>query len=133
MITALGRIGGRDAADFYSNALSGQAQLAVSDTIYNVIIQQFVAEAWRLGPEAPVSGVLRFLTDTSSQARWRAAYTLGRLPSAAKSAGVPMGSALGDQLALVRAFAARALNQTWADSAGLDHQSTAELLARSLS
>ena len=130
IITALARIGGRDAAEFFSDALSGRAPLITPDT--TVAIQQFVLEGWRLGPEAPVSELVRFLADTNSNTRWRAIYAVSRLRRAARPAGGPVSAALVDKLPLARAMAARALNRTWADSGGLDRNAVAGLLARAL-
>jgi len=130
IITALARIGGRDAAEFFTDALSGRAPLVTPDTM--LAIQQFVFEGWRLGPEAPVSEIVRFISDTNSNIRWRAIYAASRLRRAARPAGGPVSAALVDKLPLARAMAARALNRTWADSGGLDRNAVAGLLARAL-
>ena len=130
IITALARIGGRDAAEFFTDALSGRAPLITPDT--TLAIQQLVFEGWRLGPEAPVSEMVRFISDTNSNIRWRAIYAVSRLRRAARPAGGPVSAALVDKLPLSRAMAARALNRTWADSGGLDRNAVAGLLARAL-
>jgi cyclophilin family peptidyl-prolyl cis-trans isomerase/HEAT repeat protein len=130
IITALARIGGRDASEFFADALSGRAQLVTPDTM--LAVQQFVFEAWRLGPEAPVGEMARYVSDTSSDLRWRAIYSVSRLRRAARPASGPVTAALQDKLPLARAMAARALNRTWADSGGLDRNAVAGLLARAL-
>ena len=130
VITALARIGGREAAEFFSDALSGRAPILTPDTL--LALRQFVFEAWRLGPEAPISAIVPFLSDTSGDARWRAIYSVGRLRRSARLAGGPVSSALQDKLPIARAMAARALNRTWADSGGLDRKAVAGLLARAL-
>ena len=130
VITALARIGGREAAEFFSDAMSGRAPLVTPDTL--LALRQFVFEAWRLGPEAPISAMVPFLSDTSGDARWRAIYSVSRLRRAARSAGGPVSSALSDKLPIARAMAARALNRTWSDSGGLDRNAVAGLLARAL-
>jgi cyclophilin family peptidyl-prolyl cis-trans isomerase/HEAT repeat protein len=130
IITALARIGGRDASEFFADALSGRAPLVTPDT--GLAVQQFVFEAWRLGPEAPVGDMARYVSDTTSDLRWRAIYAVSRLRRAARPAGGPVSAALQDRLPLARAMAARALNRTWADSGGLDRNAVAGLLARAL-
>ncbi len=130
VITALARIGGRDAAEFFSDVMSGRAPLITPDT--TLAIQNFVFESWRLGPEAPVSEMVRFVSDTNSNIRWRAIYAVSRLRRAARPASGPVSAALVDKLPLARAMAARALNRTWSDSGGLDRNATAGLLARAL-
>lgn len=130
VITAIARIGGRQAAEFFADALSGRVDLATPDTV--TAMKQFVLEAWRLGPSAPVAALLPFLSDTSSDFRWRAVYSVSRLRRAARPAGGPVTAALSDKLALTRAMAARALNRTWADSGGLERNAVTGLLARAL-
>jgi hypothetical protein len=78
-----------------------------------------------------VSEIVRFISDTNSNIRWRAIYG-ERLRRAARPAGGPVSAALVDKLPLARAMAARALNRTWADSGGLDRNAVAGLLARAL-
>jgi cyclophilin family peptidyl-prolyl cis-trans isomerase/HEAT repeat protein len=130
VITALARIGGRDAAEFFADVLSGRVPIITPDT--NLAIQDLVFESWRLGPDAPISEVVRFVSDTNSNIRWRAIYAVSRLRRAARPASGPVSAALVDKLPLSRAMAARALNRTWSDSAGLDRNATAGLLARAL-
>lgn len=130
IITALARIGGRDASEFFADALSGRGQLVTPDT--SLALQQFVFEAWRLGPEAPVGEMARYVSDTSADLRWRAIYSVSRLRRAARPAGGAVSAALSDKLPLARAMAARALNRTWSDSGGLDRNAVAGLLARVL-
>ncbi len=130
LITALARIGGRDAAEFFSDALSGRAPLVTPDTM--LALRQFVFEAWRLGTEAPISELVPYVSDTAADARWRAIYAVSRLRRAARPAGGAVTNALSDKLPLARAMAARALNRTWSDSGGLDRNAVAGLLARAL-
>ena len=130
LITALARIGGGNAAEFFADALSGRAPLVTPDTLLTQ--RHLVFEAWRLGPEAPIVAMVPWVSDTSGDARWRAIYSVSRLRRAARLAGGAVTNALADKLPLARALAARALNRTWADSGGLDRNAVAGLLARAL-
>ena len=131
IITALARIGGRDAADFFADALAGRAPLVTPDTMF--ARRHFAFEAWRLGPEAPIKEIVPYVSDTSGDARWRAIFSVGRLSKAARPAGGGVTRALSDKLPLARSMAARALTKTWIDYAGLDVIAVADLLARALS
>lgn len=126
-ITAIARIGGREAAEFFTSALSGR--VPVISTNENAIRQQLVGEAWRLGPDAPVNDLVPFLNDTSPELRWRAVYSTSRLRQAARVAGTRIAGLLRDKLAFTRELAARALVPAWVDSAGMQRENTAELLA----
>lgn len=126
-ITAIARIGGKRAGDFFTAALSGRVPV-VSDNPARVQMQ-LVGEAWRLGPDAPVNELLPFLVDTSAEMRWRAIYTTGRLRQAARAAGPRIAAALRDNLAFARELAARTMVPAWADSAGLARDNVADLLA----
>ncbi len=130
LITAIARIGGHEAGEFFADALSGRAQLVTPDTL--LALRYFVFESWRLGRDAPISAIVPYVSDTSGDARWRAIYAVSRLRQAAQPAGSPVTAALNDNLPLARAMAARALNRTWVDSGGLDRNSVAGLLARAL-
>jgi hypothetical protein len=66
-----------------------------------------IAEAWRLGPDAPVPVLLPFMDDTALGPRSRAVYSLGRLK--APAAGNRLLLALRDPDDCVRSLAARAL------------------------
>lgn len=129
-ITALARIGGRDAAEFIADILAGRATLATPDTM--LAVRWAVFESWRLGPDAPIKEIVRYVSDTSGDARWRAIFAVGRLSKAARPAGVAVSRALSDKTPLVRAMAARALTRAWVDYAGLDVVTIVDLLARGL-
>lgn len=131
VVTAIARIGGKRAGDFFNGALSGRVAVITDNPA--VVQQQLVAEAWRLGPDAPVNELLPFLIDTSAEMRWRAIYTTGRLRQAARASGPRIAAALRDKLAFARALAARTMVPAWADSAGLARENVADLLAGVLS
>ena len=114
-VTALAKIGGPRSGDFFSSVLGGKVVLSQEDRTpaYN----QVLAEAWRLGADAPVTGLLPFMADTAASPRLRAVYSLARLR--APAAGNRMLQALGDLEPYVRSLAARALTREYAESAGL--------------
>ena len=130
IITALARIGGRNAAEFIADILAGRAAIFTPDTM--LAVRHAVFESWRLGPDAPIKEIVPYVSDTSSDARWRAIYSVGRLSKAARPAGVSVTRALSDKMPLARSMAARTLTKTWIDYAGLDVTATADLLARDL-
>lgn len=130
VVTAIARIGGPRAAEFFAAALGGS--IAVATEQPELVRQRFAFEAWRFGPQAPITELLPLMQDTSDVVRWYAAQSLGRLRQAARPAGERMASALRDKLAAVRATAARTLTPTFADSAGLSRETVVGLLERAL-
>ena len=125
-ITALAKIGSPRAGEFFRGVLTGSAVLTPAERA--PLVYQALLEAWRLGPDAPVDAILPFAEDTSASARWRAAYSLGRLR--APRAGERLTVLLRDRDEYVRAVAARALTRQLADTAGLAPRTVAELLTR---
>ena len=89
---------------------------------------EILAESWRLGPDAPVTGLLPFMDDSLASPRLRAVYSLGRLR--APEAGNRLLLVLRDQEPYIRSLAARALTRGYAESAKLAVSSVAELLVR---
>jgi len=114
-VTALAKIGGYRSGDFFSGVLGGKLALSQDDPA--PASAQLLAEAWRLGDDAPVTELLPFMGDTSLSTRLRAVYSLARLR--APAAGNRMLLALGDAEPSVRALAARALTREYAEAAGL--------------
>src|SRR5919112_680930 len=82
-VTAIAKIGGRRAGDFFGAVLGGKVALSQSDPAH--ALSQILLESWRLGPDAPADAILAFADDTLQGVRWRAVYSLGRLraPAAA--------------------------------------------------
>ena len=87
-----------------------------------------IAEAWRLGPDAPVTVLLPFMEDTALGPRSRAVYSLGRLR--APAAGNRLLLVLRDPDDYTRSLAARALTRAYADTARLAPSAVSELLVR---
>ncbi len=125
-VTALAKIGGRRSAEFFSGVLGGKVVLSQADP--RPAFNQLIEEAWRLGPEAPVTGLLPFMDDTNAAARLYAVYSLGRLH--APAAGNRMLLVLRDPAAYLRSLAARALTRSYAEAAGLAPSAVSELLVR---
>ena len=125
-VTALAKIGGRRSAEFFGGVLGGRVVLSQEDR--TPAFQQIIAEAWRLGPDAPVTELLPFMDDTLSGPRLRAVYSLGRLR--APAAGNRMLLILRDPEAYIRSLAARALTRSYVEAAGLAPSAVAELLVR---
>lgn len=129
MVTALARIGGRRAAEFFAAVLADREQLVVDPAAVRPVL---VLESWRLGRLAPVPELLPFLADSSEDLRWRAAYALGRMRHAARPLAERLPAMLSDGAAFVRANAARGLSRGFADSAGVAPGTIADLLGRAL-
>jgi cyclophilin family peptidyl-prolyl cis-trans isomerase/HEAT repeat protein len=125
-VTALAKIGGPRSGEFFSGVLGGK--VALSQTDRTPAYNQVLSEAWRLGEDAPVTGLLPFMGDTGASARLRAVYSLGRLR--APAAGNRMLQALGDPEPYIRSLAARALTRDYAEAAGLAPSAVAEELLR---
>ena len=125
-VTALAKIGGRRSGEFFGAVLGGKVVLTQEDR--SVAFNQVLAESWRLGADAPVTGLLPFMDDTMAAPRLKAVYALGRLQ--APAAGNRMLLVLGDAEPYVRSLAARALTRSYADSAGLAPSAVAQLLLR---
>ena len=121
-VTALAKIGGRQAADFMSNLLRGTATLT---TERDPALRQAALETWRLGDLAPANDLVAFFGE-DDDLRWRGMYSLGRLRSTA--AAQRFVEALRDVYVPVRNVAARALSAPYVEQAGLDPDATIELL-----
>ena len=125
-VTALAKIGGRRSGEFFGAVLGGKIPLSQEDRL--PARDRMIAEAWRLGPDAPVPVLLPFMDDTALGPRTRAVYSLGRLR--APAAGNRLLLVLRDPDAYVRSLAARALTRSYADTAKLAASAVAELLLR---
>jgi cyclophilin family peptidyl-prolyl cis-trans isomerase/HEAT repeat protein len=126
MVTALAKTGGAQAGSWFRSLLAGSAVTARGDR--DDLVRRAVTEAWRLGKNAPVDGLLGMVGTDDDDLRWNIYYSLGRLR--APAAASRMLDALGDRYPLSRAAAARTLTKAYADSSHLDAESVARLLLR---
>jgi cyclophilin family peptidyl-prolyl cis-trans isomerase/HEAT repeat protein len=130
LITAVARLGGDRAAGFLRGVIEGTALPSRDDAIY--LARRAALEAWRLGPRAPIDGLLSLVGDAKEDSRYAAIYSLGRVK--ARAAGPRMLEALSDRTApQVRAAAARTLTRAYADTAGLNAESVVDVLLRTTS
>ena len=123
-VTALAKIGGPRSGEFFGGVLGGQVTLSQEDR--TPAFQRVLAESWRLGGDAPVTGLLPFMDDTSITPRLDAVYSLGRLR--APPAGNRMLQVLRDEQPYLRSIAARTLTRSYAEAAGLAPSAVAALL-----
>ncbi len=126
-VTAIAKIGGKRAADFFGSVLQGRTTLTQTDP---GMVNQLLLESWRLGGDAPVTALLPYTDDTLPGRRWDAIYSLGRLK--APAAVNQMIAALRADDANTRAAAARTLTREFADSAKVAPASLSSLLGRAL-
>ncbi len=125
-VTALAKIGGPKSGDFFSGVLGGKVTLSQDDRTPAFLA--ILGESWRLGPDAPVTGLLPYVDDTLASPRLRAVYSLGRLR--APEAGNRLLLVLHDPEAYIRSLAARTLTQSYVASTKLARSSVASLLLR---
>jgi len=112
-VAALAKIGGDQAARALGDLLGSGSRPGIAPP---PAVSAALLEAWRLGARAPIAALLGYAEDADADARWHAAYALGRL-----RAGVPMLlAALRDREPFVRATALRGLTRAAADSARLE-------------
>ena len=127
-ITALAKIGGGNAGDFFSGVLQGKVALSQIDAA--PATNQILLEVWRLDTVAPATALLPFADDTAPDVRWRAIYSLGRLR--APEASNQLLAALRAQDPLIQAAAARALTRAYAQAAKVAPSSMAAVLVRAV-
>jgi cyclophilin family peptidyl-prolyl cis-trans isomerase/HEAT repeat protein len=127
-ITALAKIRDPRVGAFFSGVLRKTQPLTVDSA--PLIVVQVARELWRLGPGAPSMDLIPFLRDTAIDLRQAAVFSVARLRPHA--AGSDLLLALTDDLPLLRAWAARALTRTYADSAGLGRDAVVTGLRRLL-
>ena len=123
VVTALAKIGGPRAGEYFAALLQDRAPLTADR---GTVLDQAVLEAWRLRAHAPVAVLLPFARDTSLLRRQRAHYSLGRLRPTAAFDRLLEGLRDGD--VVVRANAARVMTRSYADSAGRAPGTVADLL-----
>ena len=122
-VTALARIEGGDAAEFFEELLVRWVGRAVAGDELPATVIQVLREAWRLGDAAPADRLAQYAEAPGRSARISALYSLMRLnASAGANAFV---RALDDENRHIRAISVRALTAMYADSAGLDRGGTA--------
>ncbi len=126
LLTALSRLGGAEAARFVTSVLTSSFWQDRADSLY--LVQRAALEAWRLGPNAPISSLLGLVRAPKDDTRYSAVYSLARLR--VNAAGAQLVDAAGDRAPIVRAAAVRALTRAYADSARLDPAAIGELLVR---
>ena len=127
-VTALAAIGGPRSGEFFGAVLGGTVVLSQADPA--PATTRLVEDAWRLGANAPVTGLLAFMEDTNPALRQRAVYTLGRLR--APAAANRMLLLLRDPTQYVRALAARTLTREYAEAGSLAPGTVADLLVRAV-
>jgi cyclophilin family peptidyl-prolyl cis-trans isomerase/HEAT repeat protein len=125
-VTAVAKIGGRRAGEFFASVLGGKVALSQVDRA--PALSQILLESWRLGTDAPADALLAFADDTVQSIRWRAVYSLGRLRSPGAANHLIAALQAGD--VDTRAAAARALTRQYATSAKLSPPTIGGLLAR---
>lgn len=127
LITAAAKVGGPGGASILRGVLEGSLWRERPDA--DVLAGRAALESWRLGPLAPVDALLPMVSSAREDARVGAVFSLGRLKSTA--AASRFIEALGDRAtAQVRAYAARALTRSYADSARLAPKVVMDLLIR---
>jgi cyclophilin family peptidyl-prolyl cis-trans isomerase/HEAT repeat protein len=127
-VTAIAKIGGRRASDFFASVLNGKVALTQADPV--PARDQMLLESWRLGADAPTAALIPFADDTTQTVRWRAIYALGRLR--APTAATHLIAALRAEDSGTRAAAARALNRDFAVAAKLEPATVSGLLGRAV-
>ena len=127
-VTALAAIGGPRSGEFFGAVLGGTVVLSQADPA--PATTRLVEDAWRLGANAPVTGLLAFMEDTNPALRQRAVYTLGRLRAPAASNRMLL--LLRDPTQYVRALAARTLTREYAEAGSLAPGTVADLLVRAV-
>lgn len=127
IVTALCRLGGRQAADLVGEVLGNTANVGNAD-YRPILIRQAALDAWRLGKDAPVSQLLGLTESDDDELRWRVVFSLGQLR--APAAGTRLLAAAQDEFSLVRAYAIRALTASYAASADLEPDAVIQVLTR---
>ncbi|MFC1639637.1 peptidylprolyl isomerase [Gemmatimonadota bacterium] len=122
-VTAIARIEGGDASDFFEELLVRWVGRAVAGDELPATVVQVLREAWRLGEDAPAERLAQYAEAPGRSARIASLYSLMRLKAAAGANAFVR--ALDDDNRHVRAIAVRALTAEYADSAGLDRGGTA--------
>ncbi len=121
-VAAIARIGGPEAAGLLTELMDRWTGVARRSEPPIALVRA-LGEAWRLGPDAPVTELSQFAESELRQVRLGAVYTLSRLrpPGAANA----LLRATADRDPLIRSLAVRALTAAYADTAQLDRKGLA--------
>ncbi len=114
IVTALAKIGGRDAAQAFEGLFRAHPPTGRSD---DQATPQALLEAWRLGRLAPAQRLVAYVRDGQGVWRRNAVFSAGRLRLTAAASALLDASGSDD--ALTRQWAARALTAELADSGGM--------------
>ena len=74
-VAAVSKIGGAEAVAVVTELLNRWVGIATTGTL-PAVVERALVEAWRLGADAPVSLIALFTEAASSEARWKAVYSL---------------------------------------------------------
>lgn len=96
-----------------------------------LMLPGLLVESWRFGRAAPVELAVGYLSDTSDDIRWKAAYLLGRTRASVGTRALLASAA--DPAPWVRQYALRGLTRPAVDSAGIPRDSLYPVLVRALS
>ncbi len=125
-VTAIARIGGSEAPEFFREFLGRHSGLGDDDPPSSV--KRALVDAWRLGVDAPAELLSRFADHTNRDVRWGSIYSLSRLQS--PDGASALLAATGDADAEIRSLAVRALTASYADTTGLDRGALASRVRR---
>ncbi len=125
LVTAIAKTGGARAGALFEELLvRWNAAIETGSPPY--VVPTLLGESWRLGSHAPVLRIAQVTRVRSAELRRRAVYSLSRLRS--PDGAAVLLQAVEDDDAQVRAFAARALTRSYADTAGLEPAAIANRL-----
>ena len=118
MVTALAKTGGSEAGRWFRSLLAGSALTARDDR--DLLVRRAVTEAWRLGKNAPVEGLLSMVSTTDDDLRWN--IVLFTWPAPCPCGRPTHAGCVGRPLPAHSAAAARTLTKAYADSSRLDER-----------
>ena len=119
---AASRIGGPEGGALIRDVLTRSFGLATSGNVPTVV-SRALREAWRLEAHAPIPILMQYAETRQRETRGPAVYSLGRLR--AGDAATVLLAATEDSDPLVRAWAVRTLDATYADSAHINQNAVA--------
>lgn len=119
LVTALAKGGGRRASAVLARLLDREFEPGGGPSSSTGARLAALLEAWRLPHDQPIAALRRASRDVDPEYRWRAVYSLTRLRT--PEAGAELLAAVHDPDPVARMYAARALTQSYATTAALDH------------